>query len=275
MLKWLAAILMLIDHLGYYLDFMLPQEVMTLMRLVGRLSFPLFAYLVALGACRTRSMGRYWLRMTFFAVLTQLAFWWASGVTQIGTFINVMFTFSLALLMAIGWEFMTDRIELLVKNPDNKADGRSIYAFLAAWPRSVQVIVGGLFLLGAPLLAIRFNPDYGFYGVITVFLFYLVLRGRARGSFTIRQQPKLFWWLLLVVILVNAGRLGILMLENRSLSIWNTMQAFSAFAILFLWLEKPREKGRPRLVEKYFFYLFYPLHIVGLMFLASYLQTVV
>ncbi|MFH0897541.1 MAG: TraX family protein [Candidatus Bathyarchaeota archaeon] len=53
-LKWIAIISMTIDHLGaiIYPDYLL-------LRVIGRLAFPIFSYLLVLGVGSTRSKGHY------------------------------------------------------------------------------------------------------------------------------------------------------------------------------------------------------------------------
>lgn len=68
-LKLIALITMLIDHIGYLL---LPQYFV--LRIIGRLSFPIFAYYLALGAYRTKSPRRYALRLLIFGIISQIPY---------------------------------------------------------------------------------------------------------------------------------------------------------------------------------------------------------
>src|SRR5665647_595361 len=104
MIKWLAVLLMIIDHIGYYLGFLMPEPVVIGLRLIGRLSFPIFAYSIALGFLRTKNRTRYFWRMFLFSCITQAVLALTGYFTHTGTFTNVMFTFSLAILIMAAAE---------------------------------------------------------------------------------------------------------------------------------------------------------------------------
>lgn len=69
MLKLLAILTMVIDHLGYV--FFPDQE---WMRAVGRLTMPIFAYAIARGFFYTRDKKRYLLQLSILAVISQIPF---------------------------------------------------------------------------------------------------------------------------------------------------------------------------------------------------------
>lgn len=88
---------MLIDHTAHVF---FPVEVY--MRCLGRIAFPIFAFMVAEGFLRTRNVKRYMLRMLIFAVIAQVPY--SIMLSDIGVFqINVIFTlfFGLASVYAI------------------------------------------------------------------------------------------------------------------------------------------------------------------------------
>ncbi|MDF2547548.1 MAG: conjugal transfer protein TraX [Anaerosolibacter sp.] len=68
-LKLLAIISMLIDHIGYGLF----PKVMVL-RYIGRLAFPIFAYHIAIGCRYTKDLHRYILRLFSFALISQIPY---------------------------------------------------------------------------------------------------------------------------------------------------------------------------------------------------------
>lgn len=84
-LKYLAALFMLVDHIGMVFPTMLtelglPTWADGLPRLIGRLAFPIFAYFVAEGCRRTRFFHRYLTRLGACALLSQAPFTLATGV---------------------------------------------------------------------------------------------------------------------------------------------------------------------------------------------------
>ncbi|OKH21168.1 TraX family protein [Chroogloeocystis siderophila 5.2 s.c.1] len=89
-IKLLAAIFMVIDHVGIVF---FPQ--VFIFRVIGRLSFPLFAWLLAQGERYTRSFGRYLQRLVLLGLLSQPLY----VLTLSGTRLNILFTLSLGLII--------------------------------------------------------------------------------------------------------------------------------------------------------------------------------
>ena len=138
-LKCLAAVLMLLDHIG---ALFFPEQLW--LRGVGRLSFPLFAFLAAEGCRYTRNLYRYLCRIAVFATLSEvpfdlafhntLLFWGAQ---------NVLWTLLLGAMASGFW------LRLGNEKP-------------------------GVCLCFAALLSVFasfFKTDYGWYGVLLVFWF--------------------------------------------------------------------------------------------------------
>lgn len=69
MLKILACMTMLIDHIG---AIFFPY--IAWIRIVGRISFPLYAFLLAEGVHHTRNLKKYGLRLLLILVLTELPY---------------------------------------------------------------------------------------------------------------------------------------------------------------------------------------------------------
>ena len=67
-LKWIACVTMLIDHIGVVL---VPGMAL---RIIGRVAFPIFCFLLAEGVHYTRSPKRYALRLALGALLSELPY---------------------------------------------------------------------------------------------------------------------------------------------------------------------------------------------------------
>lgn len=140
-LKLIAVISMLIDHTGAVL---FPEEVW--FRIVGRLAFPIFCFLIAEGYTHTRNVKRYAFRLFLFALLSEIPFdllFFDSWFDISGQ--NVFFTLFLGLCAVWVADILKSRWP--------------VPAFLCA----------GLFAAAAQLLC----TDYGAFGVALIVAFFL------------------------------------------------------------------------------------------------------
>jgi len=136
-LKYLACAAMLIDHIGVLL---LPQ--ITALRFVGRLAFPIFAFLIANGFKHSSSVSKYLLRLIIFAALFQ----WPYQLIM-GTFgLNILFTLSTGLLAVIAM---------------NKAEQH-----IANSPLAFCCCI--LICAAAAAIAQLTAMDYGWYGIAVI-----------------------------------------------------------------------------------------------------------
>jgi hypothetical protein len=203
LLKWIAIITMTADHVGAILY---PE--FTVLRFIGRLSFPLFAYLLMLGMETTRNIRNYFIRLFVFALISQVPFFLALDYGPFDT-LNIFFTLSAGLLF--------------------------IYFFKKG---SVFVVV--------PLLASIVLPfDYGVYGIAVIGCMYILKENTKFGVFSLVLLNSLF------------------------LVPWNS-QFLSIAAIPFIVLHKngsltttkeTAEQHTLPVWRKYFFYIYYPLHL--------------
>ena len=218
-LKGIAAALMLTDHVGAIL---LPE--VPVLRCVGRLAFPIFAFFIAEGYAHTRDFGRYFRRLAILAVVSEIPFNLENGAVFDLTRQNVLFTFCLALLTLRGLEALGR----------DRGFGR--------WAGCGLVLAAG-FAAGELL-----RTDYGGWGVVTVALLYLCRDGK---------YAKL--WLLLAMAAVNGLGMGSLTMPVFGGEMPIQIFAVAALPVIWLYNGQAGPKGLRRA-----FYVFYPAHLLVL-----------
>lgn len=94
LLKIIAVITMSIDHLGLILF-----NNNLIMRIIGRIAMPIFAFQIAIGFKHTRSKGKYLLRILALAIISEVPFNLMLHFSNYSTnSLNICFTFTLALI---------------------------------------------------------------------------------------------------------------------------------------------------------------------------------
>ena len=89
-LKGIAMVTMAIDHIGLVL---FPQQMW--MRIIGRLAFPIFAYLIAEGCRYTGNKLRHFLEIFVLGIVCQIGY----AVVSPDLYFGVLLTFSLSILL--------------------------------------------------------------------------------------------------------------------------------------------------------------------------------
>lgn len=99
-LKVIAIFSMVIDHCAYFL---MPHDTVLyeVMRCLGRIAFPVFAFLVAEGFAHTRNRKKYFGQLLVFAVVSEIPWYLLNGAD--GTH-NVMFTLALGVVVLAVFE---------------------------------------------------------------------------------------------------------------------------------------------------------------------------
>ena len=161
-LKLLAMLTMTLDHIGVQ---MFPGALW--LRIVGRLAFPIYAYMIAEGCAHTRNRRKYLLQMTGLALLYQLVYFFAMG----SLFQCILVTFTLSILL--------------------------IYAYdTGSRPLTALALLGVAFVtvaLPRLLPGTDFAIDYGFFGVLVPVAAYLGETRRKKLLFTASALVALAW----------------------------------------------------------------------------------
>ncbi len=223
-LKIIAVISMVIDHVGY--TFFPKYQIF---RAIGRLAFPIFAFMIAESARYTKNRLRHLLLMLVLGVLFQAVYFIASG----DNLINVFITFSFSTLLI--YELQEIKKYLFDKEPIKAL----IYILIFASSIALTYYINTIFLI-----------DYGFIGIL-VPLFASLFDFKRCGN-----VPTLLSKLdcIPLRVLSTVCPLILLILQKTIIT-----QPYSLLALIPLLLYSG-EKGKYNL--KYFFYIFYPLHLI-------------
>ena len=95
-LKLIACLAMLVDHVGAIL---LPQYMW--LRIIGRISFPIYCFMLAEGVHYTKNPTKYALRLLICAIISEFAFDYASFGGWYLEYQNVLFALLIGFLMAM------------------------------------------------------------------------------------------------------------------------------------------------------------------------------
>ncbi len=112
---------MLLDHIAVVILFPLLESipflspVFTILRTVGRLSFPIFCFLLSEGFRHTKSRKRYFLRLVCFAVISEIPFNLAyAGTVFCADKQNIFFTLATALVTLCAFENIKNSLILKI-----------------------------------------------------------------------------------------------------------------------------------------------------------------
>ena len=192
-LKIIAMISMLIDHIGVILlDNYEP------FRIIGRLAFPIYAYLIVEGCKHTNNRLFYLLRIFSLGVLCQGVFYFVSQ----SLYLNILLTFSVSIMM----------IYLLQSAKKNSIiTVIFLIAIVALWTGCNRLLTYGI------------EFDYGFLGIMLPVIIALSDNRKEKVILTFSALFLLsqvmggtqIWSLLSVIpILLYNGRRGKLKLKN-------------------------------------------------------------
>lgn len=204
-LKIAAMLSMLCDHIGFVL---VPAnhfpEIYYTLRIIGRIAFPLFCFMLVEGFVHTHNRKNYIIRLAVFAIVSEIPFDLSScGSAFDWDSQNVMWTLLIGFIVLCGLE----RFE------------ENYLAKLAV-------------LLAGGIAAYFMHTDYSMFGVFLIAVLYICrFNNKARI-------------VLLGIMVLTQGRI----------------EAFAALSIPFIMKYDP-DKNDIHLPE-YFFYVFYPAHLV-------------
>lgn len=224
-LKIIAAVAMLIDHVG-----IMFFPTVAIYRIIGRLSFPIFAFMIAEGCRYTINKLRYFCGIFVLATLCQLVYFVYDG----SMYMSVLVTFSLSIITVYALQNFKERLFDKEERVEMK-----IIAFLLLFVAVVTVC----------FINMALEIDYGFWGCMTVPLAALLHP-------TKKNCPE--WLQRFDRPAIHAASMGICLLCIAASSLGRTPY----YALLSLIPLSFYSGKRGKAKMKYFFYIFYPLHLL-------------
>lgn len=203
---------------------------------IGRLSFPIFCFLLVEGYCHTKNLPQYMFRLFIFAVISEIPFDLVfSGHVVNPYYQNVMFTLLLGLCAIVA----LDRVK------KEQAIGARF-----GW---------GLAAISICLLGSLLATDYGSMGVLMCVVFYLF-----------RDMP--FAWLFQLTAMIGLNQIfydgpGFVVGQMEGLFTIQ-VQSLAILALVPIWLYNG-QRGRACKLAQYGLYAFYPGHLMVLYLLTA------
>lgn len=178
-LKLIALLAMTVDHMG---EILFPQII--LLRIIGRLAYPIFAFMISEGCFYTKHKYRYFFEVLGIGALCQIVYFVVFGSLYMN--IMIVFAFSILIIFAIQ------------KAIDTKNAGIMVLALS---------LIGLAFFLSVilPRYVKGLQFDYGFVGIILPVAVYLIPRFRLK------------------LVVFAAGLVVLAILNNPAVQLWSLL----------------------------------------------------
>lgn len=183
-LKMIAIVTMLIDHIaaagiGRVLlqneivgDYQQLYQIYWIMRMIGRIAFPIFCFLLIEGFLYTRDRKKYAMRLGIFALVSEVPFDLAfnAKILEFG-YQNVFFTLFLGLLTVMAFDAIRNRTD---------------------WDKIIKIGLYMVSIMAGMGAATLLRTDYSARGVMCIMALYLFCWNR---KFEILAgAASFFWW---------------------------------------------------------------------------------
>ncbi len=231
-LKYIAVIAMVIDHIG--MEFVPITTIPGMLcRIVGRLTMPIMALFLAEGYYYTSSRKKYGTRLLIFALISQIPYALMNygdvireGETRWSTILKGILHPDFNFIFTLFFSFLILYVYDMVPGYNKRC-----------------VLIG--LLIGASMFC-----DWGLVAPLAALAFYIHREDR-------KQQAKWFCWIATGTIVMS-----ILFCISKDLHWYGELWQAGLFLfvpLLFLYNGEPGSKAA---FHKWFFYLFYPLHML-------------
>lgn len=192
------------------------------MRIIGRMAFPIYCFLLVEGFLHTRSVGKYALRLLAFAFISEIPFDLAIAKTWLSwDYSNVFFTLFLGLILIWGITYVEKFYEFWQEKNWDTFLGKFICLAVGAF---ITIVISAF-------AEMVLCTDYGLAGVLSILVIYLF-----------RKPKELGFALSVFLLTVLTSDIEIV-------------------ALLMLYPLAKYDGTRGKNI-KYIFYAFYPVHLL-------------
>ncbi len=254
-LKITAIVCMVIDHVGAFLmqpiafaiysnniNYTVLSNVITSMRVIGRLAFPIFCFLLVQGFLHTSNIKKYILRLAAFAFVSEIPFNLVHNISTNSNadpkffdfnYQNVFFTLTLGVLCLCVIKYAKFNIALKVAA-----------VFIIAY--TAELI----------------NTDYGAMGVLTIVMFYVFCSKKYMVYVMTAWLAVGFFAFYIITDVIGGMSFNIVVMSNMYTGV---LQGTCAASMALI---SGYNGQRGVQLPRYLFYVFYPAHLLIICFVA-------
>ena len=269
------------DNLASMMNWLMENgllfSVYSAMRMIGRLGFPIFCFLLVEGFQRTRDVKKYALRLAAFALISEIPF----DLAFKGEFIymgyqNVYFTLLFGLLALCG-------IDWLSRHKLPKV-AQAFFNVAGVFAPGVYLMAETYGMFKKDLKMLLFTGVLGALLAGVALLIYRKVRGGERTQrFCAELTVLMFCMCVAQALMTDYGGMGVLTIgvmyfyrKRKVISVLAgcivlTIMSVSEITAFFVLIPIALYNGSRGLKMKYFFYAFYPVHLALLYLICLWL----
>ncbi len=264
-LKIVAFVTMVIDHFAFYFNYLLNEETYTLLRIIGRISMPIFAFLIVEGFSHTKNLKKYFFRLITFAAITQISLFILDKIIykynpqvcyNVSNNLNILFSFAISIISLWCIRNIICKFRDVAKIENRK---------------SINKIVISIFVYAATILAVSilfsiFDFDYEIRAYLLVLLIYIIniFMVMLDKNNIIKNKDALLYFKYILYLVLFIGIFS--QITNYTI--------FANFSLFFIYLYNGK-RGRSSKVIKYLFYISFCLQHIILYSISAILYNLV
>lgn len=253
-LKTIALIAMVIDHIGFYFEPFLNVNFMLICRYIGRIAMPIFTYLVVQGFFHTKDFKKYVLRMGLWAVITQIVLFGLTAVnmnfvkqyaaaTYISNHLNILFVYTIILLM----------LKLIHKD-----------LLIKKWTYNKNLSVKIVLVITIIIACIFLPLDYGIEAPLLALLFYYIEKLKINVLINTENIRKNINKIIRIneYSIIQGAYVILLFLALVLVVVYANINIYTLFAVIPIALYNGERGNKSKILKNGFYLLFLIQHLL-------------